>query len=105
MKFSTEILREAYTGYCKQQGVRAANVDSFGKACAEMFGPRKRLSKRQAAARPWGYQIPDGETWQKKIDERLGILDAPGVADKKGETDKMTDDRGRHFADWKTTAL
>jgi hypothetical protein len=84
----------------------------FGKACAEMFGPRVRLSaattaaqtvadvgtpsqadaaleqsiavlsqaaKPQAATtagekrRPWGYDVPDGDTWQGKIDDRLGI--------------------------------
>ena len=40
---STEMLKNAYTGYCRQHGQRAANEEVFGKACAEMFGPRKRL--------------------------------------------------------------
>ncbi len=107
----TEVLRQAYTAYCKQQGLRAANHEVFGAACVQMFGPRKRLSlPRQVVVfcepvttppdvtvrsanetaedlhrakpnttvaaherRPWGYDVPDGETWQKKIDARLGI--------------------------------
>jgi hypothetical protein len=113
---STEVLRGAYTAYCKQQNLRPANQVVFGQACAETFGPRKRLSlspSGQGAVyfghvttppnetlrtanevaetiekldrehpnmtlaaherRPWGYEVPDGETWQKKIDARLGI--------------------------------
>ena len=23
--------------------------------------------------RPWGYHVPDGDTWQDKVDARLGI--------------------------------
>ena len=70
------------------------NEISFGKACVEMFGPHKRLSSKQESfaiqtnenytadpqqrtanppSRPWGYDVPDGDTWQKKIDTRLGI--------------------------------
>jgi hypothetical protein len=90
---STEVLRGAYTAYCKQQNSRPANQVVFGQACAEMFGSRKRLSVSTSGAiyfeqvttppnetlrtanerRPWGYEVPDGETWQKKIDARLGI--------------------------------
>lgn len=111
-------LHDAYTGHCKQQGLRPANVVVFGKACAEMFGPRKRLTTLALRAtnqtaedagtpdeadatldrgtatlssvtcppakpepanaaheqrRPWGYDVPDGDTWQGKIDGRLGI--------------------------------
>ena len=40
---SSEALREAYTGFCKQNGLRPLSTDGFGKACADMFGPRKRL--------------------------------------------------------------
>ena len=115
-RIASEDLREAYTGFCKQHGVRAANQEVFGKACVEMFGPRQRLStvvvratthtvedtgapdeadatldlgtaalaeprqpvERGSATarekrRPWGYDVPDGETWQGKIDGRLGI--------------------------------
>jgi hypothetical protein len=76
-RIASEALRGAYTGYCKQQGLRAVNVEVLGKACTEMFGPRKRvkaqgptgLSKR----RPWGYDVPTGNTWQRKLDARLGI--------------------------------
>jgi hypothetical protein len=75
-RVSTEDLREAYTGYCKQHGLRAVNEAVFGKACAEMFGPRQRLAQQTAGSskrRPWGYDIPDGEKWQEKLDARLGI--------------------------------
>ena len=115
-RIASEDLREAYTGFCKQHGVRAANQEVFGKACVEMFGPRQRLSTVVVRAttqtvedtgapdeadatldlgtaalaeprqpvepgsatarekrRPWGYDVPDGETWQGKIDGRLGI--------------------------------
>jgi hypothetical protein len=115
-RIASEDLREAYTGFCKQHGVRAANQEVFGKACVEMFGPRQRLSTvalraatqtvedvgapdepdatldlgtaalpepRQPVepgpatvrgkSRPWGYDVPDGDTWQGRIDGRLGI--------------------------------
>ena len=117
-RIAAEDLREAYTGFCKQHGLRPANQEVFGKACAEMFGPRKRLStvaikpSAQTAEdvgaldgtdaaldqavvaatpepsppmeadpapaahekrRPWGYDVPDGDAWQEKIDGRLGI--------------------------------
>ena len=73
---STEVLKNAYTGYCRQHGQRAANEEVFGKACAEMFGPRKRLKAQDKSAnarRPWGYDVPDGDKWQEKLDARLGI--------------------------------
>jgi hypothetical protein len=109
-------LHKAYTGHCNQQRLRPTNVVAFGKACTEMFGPRRRLSTvalratiqtaqdagpldeadamldqgtaallepRQPVepdpatprgkSRPWGYDVPDGDTWQGKIDNRLGI--------------------------------
>ena len=69
-------LRDAYTGFCKQNALRPLSIDGFGKACAEMFGPRKRLAakpKLGGTQRPWGYDVPDGEAWQKRIDARLGI--------------------------------
>jgi len=71
----SETLREAYTGYCKQQNLRAANLTSFGVACAEMFGPRKRLSAQpNSNRRPYGYDVPTGNNWQRKLDKRLGII-------------------------------
>jgi primase-polymerase (primpol)-like protein len=77
-RVTTEVLREAYTGYCKQQGMHATNGEVFGKACAEMFGPRKRLKAQQGLSsntkrRPWGYDVPSGNRWQAKLDTRLGI--------------------------------
>jgi phage/plasmid-associated DNA primase len=78
-RISTELLREAYTGYCKQHGLYAGSVEAFGKACVEMFGPRQRLKVQQdhfghkSSRRPWGYDVPDGNTWPGKLDARLGI--------------------------------
>ena len=75
-RISSENLRQSHAWYCKQHGLRAANMEVFGTACAAMFGPKKRMSAKQAKGepRPWGYEVPDGDTWQKKIDERLGIV-------------------------------
>jgi hypothetical protein len=75
-RISSDSLRQSHAWYCKQHGLRAANEEVFGTACTAMFGPKKRLSAKQAEGkpRPWGYEVPDGDTWQKKIDERLGIV-------------------------------
>jgi hypothetical protein len=76
---SSEVLRKAYSAYCKEHGLHAANQGSFGKACKEMFEPRKRppvqqnTSGAKGGPRPWGYGVPDGNTWQRKLDARLGI--------------------------------
>ena len=76
---SVEALREAYTGFCKQNSLRALSTDGFGKACADMFGPRKRLKALQSNAtgngkrRPWGYHVLKGNKWQEKVDARLGV--------------------------------
>jgi len=38
-----------------------------------MFGPRKRLKALQTGngkRRPWGYQVPNGNKWQEKVDAR-----------------------------------
>jgi hypothetical protein len=75
-RITSDALREAYTGYCKQHNLRPVNVEAFGKACAEMFGPRKRGKTQQSPTgkrRPWGYEVPDSDKWQEKLDERLGI--------------------------------
>ena len=58
--------------------LRAVNVEVLGKACTEMFGPRKRVKAQQGPTalskrRPWGYDVPTGNTWQRKLDARLGI--------------------------------
>lgn len=76
---SVPALQDAYTGYCKQNSLRPLGTDAFGKACADMFGPRRRLRALQTAGagnkvrRPWGYQIPTGRKWQERVDARLGI--------------------------------
>jgi len=71
---SSEELRAAYTGYCKQQAVRAVDPMSFGVACTEMFGRRRRLKAQpNSKRRPYGYDVPAGNKWQRKLDTRLGI--------------------------------
>jgi hypothetical protein len=76
---SFETLYKAYGGFCKQNGQRALSTEAFGKACADMFGPRQRLRALQSNTtggskrRPWGYHIPKGKKWQEKVDGRLGI--------------------------------
>jgi hypothetical protein len=73
---SSEALREAYTGFCRQSGLRPVGPEGFGKACAEMFGPRARLPAQSTSGstnRPWGYHVPTGTNWQRKLDARLGI--------------------------------
>ena len=46
---ASEHLRAAYAGYCRQQGLRPIGESAFGKACVEMFGPRKRLPATHVA--------------------------------------------------------
>ncbi|HUZ31910.1 MAG TPA: primase-helicase family protein [Xanthobacteraceae bacterium] len=75
---SFETLHAAYTGFCRQNSLRALSPVGFGKACAEMFGPRLRLPALQngpgnGKRRPWGYDVPTGVKWQGKLDDRLGI--------------------------------
>jgi hypothetical protein len=86
-RITTTALRDAYTGYCKQNSFRPVSPAGFGKACAEMFGPRIRLPAEQGRdevvrndggverkkRRPWGYEVPDSDKWQEKLDARLGI--------------------------------
>jgi len=72
---STEELRAAYTGYCKQQNLHAVNLVSFGMACTEMFGPRRRLKAQpNSKRRPHGYDVPTGKKGRGTLDKRLGIV-------------------------------
>lgn len=67
-------LLDAYTGFCKKTGLRAVEPETFGKACTEMFGPRRRLAANAGSnKRPWGYDVPTASHWQSKVDERLGV--------------------------------
>jgi hypothetical protein len=80
-RISSEKLREAYNGYCGQHRLRPVPEEVFGKACAQMFGSRVRTPTANPAPnasvgkvrRPWGYEVPEGDTWQGKLDARLGI--------------------------------
>jgi hypothetical protein len=85
-RISSEDLRDAYAGYCKQHSLRSVNEEVFGRACKQMFGPRGRVSTTSLAVhapmgaanpnsqrRPWGYDVPDGDKWQEQLDARLGI--------------------------------
>lgn len=71
-------LQQLYTDFCQRHKLHPTSINGFGGACVEMFGPRVRLPKQMAGAttgnhRPWGYQVPDDNTWQMKVDCRLGI--------------------------------
>jgi hypothetical protein len=71
---ASERLRQSYADYCRQHGLRPASKDTLGKALTAMFGPRKRQpAKAGGAHRPWAYSVPDGDTWQGLLDERLGL--------------------------------
>jgi hypothetical protein len=69
-------LQNAYTGFCRRTGLRAAGPEVFGRACTEMFGPRSRLPTGAggiANKRPYGYHVPTAPNWQKEVDKRLGV--------------------------------
>ena len=75
---SAETLRKAYNGFCQAERPARGETEAFGKACAEMFGPRQAPTgapdrHRQSKRRPWGYHVPKGNKWQEKVDARLGI--------------------------------
>ena len=74
---SFEALCEAYTGFCRQNSLRALSTDGFGKACADVRPPEASpgASKHHGNGkrRPWGYHVPKGSKWQEKVDARLGI--------------------------------
>jgi hypothetical protein len=73
-RITSETLREAYAGYCKQHGLHAVSEAVLHSACVEMFGARKRLPRQQnTTRRPWGYAVPTGNKWQTRVDKRLGI--------------------------------
>jgi hypothetical protein len=71
---SSEQLRQSYADYCRQHGLRPVNNDTLSKVLTGMFGPRKRKPASVGSTRrPWAYSIPDGDTWQGLLDERLGL--------------------------------
>ena len=73
-RIAKDVLREAYTGFCKQQGMRAVNIDTFSKVCTKMFGSGQKCKAVPGSnKRPWGYDVPDADTWQDRVDEHLGI--------------------------------
>jgi hypothetical protein len=71
---SFPVLLDAYSGFCKRLGERAANSVVFGKACTDMFGPKSRLSASSGIGpRPSGYHVPTAVNWQREVDKRLGL--------------------------------
>jgi hypothetical protein len=73
-RIANEHLKESYIAFCKQQGVRPENSDTFGKACTRMFGPKQRLPlKGSNGRRPPAYDVPTAEAWQARLDARIGI--------------------------------
>jgi hypothetical protein len=74
---ASEYLFRSYVAFCKKLGMRAANPKVFGRGATRMFGPCHRCAGSAAAIwgarRPRGYDVPNWEAWQAKIDEMLGI--------------------------------
>jgi hypothetical protein len=72
-RVANEHLKESYTAFCKQQGMRPENSDTFGKACTRMFGRKQRLpSKESNERRPPAYDVPTAEAWQERLDAGFG---------------------------------
>jgi hypothetical protein len=72
-RVANEHLKESYIAFCKQQGVRPENSDTFGKACTRMFGRKQRLApKERNGRRPPAYDIPTAVTWQEILNARIG---------------------------------
>jgi phage/plasmid-associated DNA primase len=71
---ATDQLYESYLVACKQQGWRyPANLIVFGRTLSQILGPSYRCSAPDSLGkRPMGYNVPDAEKWQGKLDERLG---------------------------------
>jgi hypothetical protein len=67
-------LLNAYAGFCKKTGQRPVGPEVFGKACTDMFGPRRRLPAAAGnGKRPWGYNVPTASNWQQEVNKRLGV--------------------------------
>lgn len=68
----TNVLYEAYKACCRSH---PSNIIVFGKALTQMFGEptRQSVASHASTSRPRTYKVPDAETWQRKLDERLGI--------------------------------
>ena len=72
-RVANEHLKGSYIAFCKQQGVRPENSDTFGKACTRMFGPKQRLPlKGSNGRRPPAYDVPTAEAWQERLDAGFG---------------------------------
>jgi hypothetical protein len=71
----SSILQEYYAGFCQQHRLRTVTADAFGKRLTNMFGARVRLPATPVynGRRPWGYFVPDENTWQEKLDAWLGV--------------------------------
>src|SRR5262245_22331913 len=80
-RVANEHLRESYITFCEQQGEHPANSDTFGKACARMFGRKQRLpSKESNERRPPAYDVPSAAAWQERLNARFGIQNNQGDA-------------------------
>jgi hypothetical protein len=73
----SEDLRLAYAAYCRQHTLRAVNENLLGKAMRRDVRPPYSQQASDPppprSKRPWAYHVPDGDTWQEKLDARLGI--------------------------------
>jgi len=70
----SNVLYDAYKGHCRHHPMGNA---VFGKALTQMFGEPSRqkvgTSGNSRNSRPRTYQVPDADTWQQRLDRRLGI--------------------------------
>jgi Family of unknown function (DUF5906)/Primase C terminal 2 (PriCT-2) len=71
----TNALLTSYSSFCRQHGKHCVDERSFGKKLSAMFGKdaRTRLPAQSCGRRPWGYPVPDADTWRKALDKCLGI--------------------------------
>lgn len=69
----SNVLYAAYKGHCRQH---PANNAVFGKALTQMFGEPSRqkvAGGSDNSRRPRTYRVPDADSWQQALDQRLGI--------------------------------
>jgi hypothetical protein len=74
--------RASYMLACKEQQVRPADDNTFGKECTKMFGTKQRVTQtdrgwKSGQYRPYAYDVPTAEAWQKRLDALLGIRKTP----------------------------
>jgi hypothetical protein len=74
---STDKLREAYVGFCKEQNLRPQSDKIVGMELKAVCGPARepRVDDLEAISskRTRGYEVPNGATIRERIYKRLGV--------------------------------